>query len=88
MKVARPDNGGGDPGLAEQPRQRQLPGAIATVDGQVLELGQLRPALGRRFDEETKALKKNGKKLIEDWSEAAQERFEEGKEKLSEMLHS
>jgi gas vesicle protein len=49
---------------------------------------ETRRQIGRRFREETKALKKNGRKLIDDWSEAAQERFEEGKEKLSQMLHS
>jgi gas vesicle protein len=49
---------------------------------------ETRRQLGRRFQEETKALKKNGRKLVAEWGEAAQERFEEGKEKLSQMLHS
>jgi gas vesicle protein len=49
---------------------------------------ETRKKLGRRVQEETKAFKKNGRKLLDDWSEVASERFEEGKEKLTQMLHS
>ena len=49
---------------------------------------ETRRKLGRRVQDETKAFKKNGRKMLEEWGEAASERIEEGKEKISQMLHS
>jgi gas vesicle protein len=47
-----------------------------------------RKKLGRRIEKETAALKKQGARAFKDLSERAAETFEDGKERLTQMLHS
>jgi len=49
---------------------------------------QTRRKLGSRIEKEADALKKKGRRALQDFGEMASERFEDGKERLSELLHS
>jgi gas vesicle protein len=49
---------------------------------------ETRKKLGRRIDKETASLKKQGARAFKDFSERAAETFEDGKERLSQILHS
>jgi gas vesicle protein len=47
-----------------------------------------RRKLGRRIEKETEHLRKQGARAIKDFGERAQEAFDDGRERLSQMLHS
>jgi gas vesicle protein len=47
-----------------------------------------RRKLGRRIEKETEHLKKQGARALKDFQERASEALDDGRERLSQMLHS